>query len=512
MKLLYAALFLCVSITLSANQPSANTLPTHLTNNWYRQSAKELIRQISQLNPIDNPVTETPICALVVPHATYQYSGTVAARGYYLAAQHMVTRIIILATSHDPDDQNIHVPLATAYQTPLGPVAIDSKAADIVRASVYHNEIPKAGADDTPHTTDWYQQEHSLEIQLPLIKHYFPATPIVPIYVGHLSPTARASLAETLESIITDETLVVISSDFTHYGPDYRYRPFSVSIQENIKALDMEAVDILLHKDTPDWFDFLEQTNATICGKEPLALFLELRNRGTWSYTYPELIAYDTSGAQMNDFTNSVSYLSVCLHNYSISSAQKADLLTRSRSALTKALRTLTSDQPAPTIQPSSHDTMLNAHLGAFVTLNTINPDGSKQLRGCVGAIAPTKPLYETVKDFTTLATRNDPRFAPVTSDELDTIGITISVLTPAREVTSAKQIVLGRDGLLLINEEEQAEALFLPEVPIEQHFTLTQTLEELSLKAGLPQNGYLLAGTRLSTFQTISWSEAAPR
>jgi AmmeMemoRadiSam system protein A len=134
---------------------------------------------------------------------------------------------------------------------------------------------------------------------------------------------------------------------------------------------------------------------------------------------------------------------------------------------------------PDPRGGPYAITPALREHRGAFVTLKAHG-----KLRGCIGYIQPIEPLYEAVRQNAINAATRDSRFRPVETDDLSTIQIEISVLTPPAPVSSYRDIVPGSHGIILKKGSHQA--VFLPQVAPEQGWDLPETLRHLSLKAGL--------------------------
>ena len=134
----------------------------------------------------------------------------------------------------------------------------------------------------------------------------------------------------------------------------------------------------------------------------------------------------------------------------------------------------------------------LIAPRAVFVTLLE-GPEGL--LRGCIGSTEADAPAHEAVVEAAIQAAFQDPRFTPMTVEEYPSIDVSVSALTPAREV-SPETIVLGEDGVIL--EHRRGRAIFLPEVAVEHRWTLEQLLLQLCRKAGLPaaswREGRLLA------------------
>jgi len=138
-----------------------------------------------------------------------------------------------------------------------------------------------------------------------------------------------------------------------------------------------------------------------------------------------------------------------------------------------------------------------------FVTLK--NGD---ELRGCIGDIRPSKPIYTSVLQNTVNAARRDPRFLrhPITEAELPKIEIEITVLTPFKLVPSYTDIVVGKHGVYM--EKGDASAVFLPQVAVEQHWDRDTMLRELSLKAGLDANAYKEPGCKFQVFEGQVFNE----
>ncbi len=137
---------------------------------------------------------------------------------------------------------------------------------------------------------------------------------------------------------------------------------------------------------------------------------------------------------------------------------------------------------------------------GVFVTLTRHG-----RLRGCIGSIVGREPLVDGVIDNAINAALKDPRFPPVKTGELEELRIEISVLTPLREVASPGEIEIGRHGVLL--EKKGRRAVFLPQVAPEQGWDRDTMLDHLSVKAGLPREGWR-KGATFRVFEALVFSE----
>ncbi len=164
---------------------------------------------------------------------------------------------------------------------------------------------------------------------------------------------------------------------------------------------------------------------------------------------------------------------------------------------------------------PESVSTKLMEPCGVFVTLDSFNK-GAKTLRGCIGLPYPTTPLVQAVIEAALSAATRDPRFPPVTPQELDQLIFEVSVLTPPERVTVEKptdfpsKIKVGQDGLII--EKSYCKGLLLPQVPVELNWNEEEFLCQCSMKAGLPPDSWLLKDTKIYRFQAIIFEEALPK
>ncbi|MGQ4833688.1 MAG: TIGR00296 family protein [Candidatus Asgardarchaeia archaeon] len=156
---------------------------------------------------------------------------------------------------------------------------------------------------------------------------------------------------------------------------------------------------------------------------------------------------------------------------------------------------------------------------GVFVTLNKLIPgktDKKHELRGCIGYPYPIKPLVEATIDVAIQAAVSDPRFDPVTLDEMDEIVVEVSILTPPKllEVSDPMEypdkIKIGRDGLIV--ERGFFKGLLLPQVPVEENWDVLTFLTWTCYKAGLPGDCWMKEDTKIYTFQAEIFEEIEPR
>ena len=186
-------------------------------------------------------------------------------------------------------------------------------------------------------------------------------------------------------------------------------------------------------------------------------------------------------------------------------------LVRLARQAITEYLRSGRKLKP-----PEDALEELKVKSGVFVTLNKFSPSGGKELRGCIGYPEPIMPLLEATIDSAISAAVNDPRFPPVTLDELNSIIVEVSVLTPPKllEVKDPREypekVRVGVDGIIV--ERGLNRGLLLPQVPVEWGWNSEEFLSNGCLKAGLPPDAWLIPGTKIYTFQAIIFEEESPR
>ncbi len=148
-------------------------------------------------------------------------------------------------------------------------------------------------------------------------------------------------------------------------------------------------------------------------------------------------------------------------------------------------------------------DRELSVNNGVFVTLKKGEEEA---LRGCIGTIVANVPIPESVRSNSIQSAFHDPRFQPLQKSELEDVEIEISILSLPHEMSSWRDIKIGRDGII-IRKSFQA-AVFLPQVAPEQGWDLETTLTHLSLKAGLNPDEWRKPGCTFSTFTAEYFSE----
>jgi len=201
-----------------------------VAGSFYPASAKKLNQKVADLLAA-SPARERPdLSGIIVPHAGYVYSGPVAAAAFMSvrSVKSRIRRAVIVGPAHFVPFRGIAAPSHRAFVTPLGEMPVDTEA---VRKLV---EAAITVIDDEPHARD-----HAIEVELPFLQAIFGELPIVPLLFGSASAHA---VATAIERTWTDETLLVVSSDLSHYEDYAAARSHDGHTAEAIEALDEIAI------------------------------------------------------------------------------------------------------------------------------------------------------------------------------------------------------------------------------------------------------------------------------
>ena len=258
---------------------------------WYPYDADELADFIEENSSAPE---KGAVHSMICPHAGYAYCGSILGQMMGLSATQPIDHVIVIGPSHyvHLNDQ-ISIPLADTYQTEIGSTRINQ--------DMMQHFSDGCIQDDAIH-----QNEHSIWMLLPFIQYFHPEATVSPFIVGELSQKSVAHFSTVLKPYITDTTLIVISSDFTHYGTPFNYVPFTENIPENIYDLDHQAISLITEKDAIGFWNFYHQTPTTICGRYAISILLALLDQ------QPVIDqCYTRSGDISGDWSHSVSYAGV---------------------------------------------------------------------------------------------------------------------------------------------------------------------------------------------------------
>ena len=476
-------------------------LESTIAGSWYpgtERAIRDVAAKWEAASAHDKGVPPCIPNVLVLPHAGWKYSGDTAWSAVRAVCGAKFRRVVVLAPSHRAFIENrLVAPESDAVATPLGEIKIDRDWLD--RLSL----LAPVMRNDRIHLA-----EHSAQIEFPLLQLALGSDfAIVPLVIGTLGQDQMGMCARAISRLMDDETLLVLSSDFTHYGVDFDYTPYGTGggadVRKQVAAVDAEAFALATKGDADGFTAFVKRTGATICGHVPIELALRSFPRGT---TLAK-VRYATSSDSNGDYSRFVCYLAATGRaewkrdgEAVLSATDRAYLLKVARASLERAVRDGLRKKGLADVGDAPKATL--EKMGAFVTLNDKTTGA---LRGCIGEILPMRPLAEAVAARAVDAALRDPRFSPVSERELANIRVEVSALTPPRRVGTWRDIVLGRDGMTL--EKDGCFAVFLPQVAPEQGWDLATTLSYLSLKAGLAADAWK-DGAKFETFQAEVFHE----
>ena len=448
--------------------------------------------------------------AVIVPHAGYVFSGPTAGRAFAALGGGRFTRVILLGPSHYMGFGGgaLPSPDVTAFATPLGAMPVDRQA--VATLARYPEFQGPAGA---------HAREHCLEVELPFLQETVGSVPIVPILVGHATDRAlAAAMARRLAELVGPGTLVVVSSDFTHHGAPYGYKPFAAdrTLPAKLIALGRSTAARAAALDARGFWQQVDVSGDTICGARPIGVLLELLDhafQGTG-----KVVDVTTSAEASGELAQVVAYAGVDFTGSwgawrtdppaprpaELDRAEQAAALALARATLGTHL---THDgQLADWFASHTVEGNLAAPAGVFVTINNRGAKAKKEgrLRGCIGTMEPTGPLADAIVEAAVSAA-HDPRFAELAASELQEVEVEISVLSPMHPVAGPDAIVLGKHGVLL--SKAGRRAVFLPQVATETGWDLATFLSSLSQKAGLAPDAWK-SGARFEVFTAQVFGE----
>ncbi len=445
--------------------------PAAVAGMFYPDSAVVLKQTLIDLLAQSRPAKLSHLPkALIVPHAGYIYSGAVAASAYALLGElrSRIRRVVLLGPTHRVYVRGLALPESECFATPLGDVSLDREGMRRLEG------LPQVTRSAAAH-----QMEHSLEVQLPFLQQVLGDFQLLPLAVGEAT---AEEVAEVLEHVWGgNETLIVISSDLSHFLPDALARKVDGGTVEAILALDPHL------------------SHEQACGATPVnGLILAAKRHGLHPVSLDVRNSSDTAG----DPERVVGYAAFAFMpepDTDQPDAEKgATLLKLARSEIASKLGH-TVELPAPAgwlLEPGA----------SFVTLTR-----QGDLRGCIGTLEAHRPLGVDVRENAVAAAFRDPRFAPLSRAEFDDIRVEVSLLSPTEalavsdEASALAALRPHIDGVVF--EYGHYRSTFLPQV-WEQLPEPTEFLAHLKRKAGLSMD-FWSESVRLSRYTVSKWKEA---
>jgi MEMO1 family protein len=431
--------------------------------------------------------------AIICPHAGYVFSGKTSASAFnQIDRDKKFKRIILIASSHQEYFEGAAIYCDGDYIMPYGKEKVDA-----VFGKMLVKDYPDIfTANQRPHL-----KEHSIEVQLPFL-HYILKNEycIVPIIIGGSNLATCQKIADALKPWFNKENLFIISSDFSHY-PNYAdAHKIDTETEESIVS---NNPDILINTLKNHSTSGVHNLVTSLCGWTSVLTLQYITSCDT-SMTYNPIV-YSNSGDSpiYGEKNRVVGYWAIAVSEkssnkdtFSLTESDKNNLLNLARKTLEEIVLNGKVSKP----DTSGYSEILKANCGAFVTLHE-----NGHLRGCIGHIVGTLPLYKTIQEMAVSSAKHDYRFLPVKSEELGKIDIEISVLSPLKKISDISEIELGKHGILI--EKGNRSGVFLPQVATETGWTLDEFLGHCSRdKAGLSWDGWKTAD--LYIFSAIVFGE----
>ncbi len=468
-----SGLLLAMSSVATADEPSVVRLPA-VSGAFYPADSQALAETVDRLlQAVPAHATSERLIGVIVPHAGYRYSGAVAAAAFRQLQGKTFRTVILVGPSHRHRFEGFAVLHRGAMATPLGEVPIDE---DMVLRLVERS--------DAFHI-DWavHAQEHALEVELPFLQRTLGSFRVVPMLAGSDDPVDAVRLADALLPLLTDETLLVVSVDLSHY------HPYNTAV-----ALDRRAIDAVASGDEAGFVELLRAGQTEVDAPVPLLALMRIAER--LGATVREL-EYRNSGDVTGDRRRVVGYVAMAMTRPTeAAGGAEGELNAEARQALLqlarRSIEAAVRREPLPPLP--NGPPVLSEPRGAFVTIKR-----QQRLRGCIGYTQPIGPLAEVVQKVAVAAALDDPRFRPVDSSELSQLDLEISVLSVPEPLSDPSKIVVGRHGLII--QRGSMSGLLLPQVATEYGWDRETFLAEVSRKAGLAPTAWKERDAKLYTF-----------
>lgn len=433
-----------------------NVKAPSVAGTFYPADKKELRESVENfLSKAKKTQRDGRLIAIISPHAGYRFSGQVAAYGYKEIRDRDIKKIILMGPSHHVEFKGASIYTKGSFRTPLGEVKINEKlATGLLDETADIRFYPEA-----------YEKEHSLEVQLPFLQTVLKDFTIVPILISSPTKQTFEHLISRLTEMLDDKTLIIASTDLSHY------HDYAKAIEMDNKIIS--AVERLSVMDTAQ---LLNNGEAELCGGMPVIIAMEAAKR--YGATLGVLFKYANSGDVTNEKDRVVGYASMGLFKSPYTEEEKKELLAIAKNSITEYIK----NGKVPEVEIKNRK--LKTDGAVFVT---IKENGS--LRGCIGHIQAIMPLYQSVIKNAVAACSGDPRFPPMNQEELKNMEVEVSILSPLMPLKDIKDIQIGKHGLVI--RKGMHSGIFLPQVATEFGWDRYTFLEQLCAKAGLSKDAW---------------------
>lgn len=465
------------------SQPRSSDRQPVAAGRFYSADKETLTKDISQLfESCKKSTVQEKVRAIISPHAGYIFSGRIAASAFSAVDRNAVYKnIFIIGSSHVTAFEGASVYNTGDFITPFGKLTVNREIANTLKNEKLFNYPVSA-----------HYQEHSLEVQLPLIQYYFrKIPPIVPIIIATDNESSIKRIAEILKPWFTSDNLFVISSDFSHY-PSYK----------TANEVDNTTSNAIISGDPKKFLNTLDKNSyvndpglsTSMCGWTSGLLLLYL-TEGDSNLEYKKIDYCNSGDSRYGNKDEVVGYNAIALYEKNSKSGQAKSLTDEIKftekeknqliALARNNIRSLLYEKKMAIVNKETLPEVFTKPLGAFVTLKI---NGS--LRGCIGRFISSDPLYEVVLESSKSSAFEDPRFSPLTKDEFSETDIEITVLGPMKKISNINEIVLGKHGIYI--KKDFRAGTMLPQVAIENNWSVEEFLGYTSRdKAGLGWDGW---------------------
>jgi len=266
--------------------------PPYFAGSFYPGQPKVLQSNIQKmLDDATHGFSFPNLHTIISPHAGYVYSGLTAAYAFNAIKGKKYSTVIILSPSHHEYFPGISIYEGDAYETPLGLVPVNHDVSNLLTKNSKRIFRGKEG----------HREEHAIEVQLPFLQTVLNDFTIVPVVMGDQDDIFVESLAESLAAVINDETLIVVSSDLSHYHSQQKADLMDAKIAERIETLDYNG----LMRD-------LNSGKSEACGGGLIVAAFKAMKQKT---NNAKVLHRTTSGEVSLDYQQVVGYLSAAIYS-----------------------------------------------------------------------------------------------------------------------------------------------------------------------------------------------------
>jgi MEMO1 family protein len=432
----------------------------YCAGSWYSDDPSELADELDEyLSRVKKE--NLNVKAIIVPHAGYMYSGQTAAYSFR-QLNDKTEKVIILGTAHRYPLKGASVSDYDYYNSPLGKV----KVSDSVKNILKENCIVNVEEAD--------YEEHSIEIEIPFLQRVLGKFEIIPIIVGKVDSKEFSKVLEKY----TDEKIVIVASvDLSHF---HSY--------DEAKKLDNYSIECILNLNAEGI------KNAEIDSPYAIMALLKLAKRKNWK---AKLLDYKNSGDIIRDKSRVVGYSAIVFYDEAVGIFSQEERQLMEKIAKLAVETYIREDKK---IKYEDVPDSFKKRLACFVTLTD-----AVDLRGCIGTIEPVDKLYQSLIDNAISAATRDPRFSPVTKDELKGLNYEVSVLSEPKEISFSSQEELfdkiKEKGVII--SKSGSRAVYLPQVW--EHFASPESfLSSLCRKAGFGSDEWKEKGMKFFVFEKL--------